>query len=96
VYWSIRHFLGKSRKIFNVMRGGHLNGVFRMGKIETPYSVREVSKLLGISPQLVAERFATERGVIIIEREKHGKRGYRTLRIPRHVFRRVVEKWTVR
>ena len=62
-----------------------------------PYSVREVSKLLGISPQLVAERFAGERGVIIFTRENKGKRrGYRTIRIPRHVFRRVVEKWTVR
>jgi hypothetical protein len=67
-----------------------------MSKLNDLYTVRDVARLLRLSPQLVAERFATERGVIIFERQRKGKRAYRTIRIPRHVFQRVVESWTVR
>ena len=67
-----------------------------MGKIETPYTVREVATLTGLSVQTVIRLFAHERGVIIFEEKRPRKRAsYRTIRIPRHVYRRVIQKWTV-
>jgi hypothetical protein len=61
----------------------------------TPYTVAEVAGLTGLSRQTVIRLFERERGVLIVEEKKKGKRQYRSLRIPRPVFRRVVSKWTV-
>jgi len=59
-----------------------------MGKIETPYTVREVAALTGLSVQMVIRLFAHERGDHL--RRKAATESYRTIRIPRHVYRRVI------
>jgi hypothetical protein len=67
-----------------------------MGKMETPYTVKEVAVLTGFSVQTIIRIFECERGVIIYEEKRPRKRAsYRTIRIPRHVYRRVIQKWTV-
>lgn len=64
---------------------------------ETPYTVAEVAKLMRLSIQSVIRTFERERGVIIFEMKRPRKRAsYRTLRIPRHVYRRVMDKMTVK
>jgi hypothetical protein len=63
---------------------------------EVPYTVKEVAQLTGLSAQTVTKMFENEPGVIIYEEPRPRKRAsYRTIRIPRHVYRRVIEKWTV-
>ena len=65
-------------------------------EVETPYTVREVSALTGLSVQTIIKIFSHERGVIIYEQKRPRKRAsYRSLRIPKHVYRRVMSKWTV-
>jgi hypothetical protein len=66
-----------------------------MLEVETPYTVAEVVKLTGLSVQTVIRLFENERGVIVLQGRKPGKRAYRSFRIPRAVYRRVVSKWTV-
>jgi AraC-like DNA-binding protein len=64
--------------------------------VETPYTVAEVAKMTGFSPQTVTRIFEHERGVVIYEEKRPRKRAsYRTIRIPRHVYRRVIQKWTI-
>lgn len=64
--------------------------------METPYTVKEVAALTGLSVQTIIRMFAGERGVIIFEEKRPRKRAsYRTIRIPRHVYRRVIQRWTV-
>jgi hypothetical protein len=63
---------------------------------DTPYTVAEVAKLLGFSKQTVTRIFENERGVIIYEEMRPRKRaGYRIIRIPRHVYRRVIDEMSV-
>jgi len=60
---------------------------------ETPYSVAEVAKLTGLSKQTVTRIFESERGVIIYQEARPRKRAsYRIIRIPRHVYKRVLDK----
>lgn len=67
-----------------------------MGKIQTPYTVAEVAKLTGFSVPFVIRMFEHERGVIIFEIKRPRKRkSYRSIKIPRHVYQRVIAKWTV-
>jgi predicted transcriptional regulator len=61
---------------------------------ETPYTVAEVAKLMGYSPQMVTRIFENEKGVLIVERQAK-KRKYRSIRIPRGVYERVLRKLTV-
>jgi len=61
------------------------------------YTVAEVSALTGFSERTVTRMFEAERGVLILERpETMHKRRYRSIRIPRAVFERVVRKITIR
>jgi hypothetical protein len=63
---------------------------------ETPYTVGEVAKLTGFSVQTIIRLFAQERGVLIYEPKRTRKRAsYRSIRIPRPVYRRVLQKLTV-
>ena len=64
---------------------------------ETPYTVREVVRLTGFSVQTVIRLFEQERGVLIYDENRpRGKRAtYRNFRIPRHVFRRVMQRITI-
>jgi predicted transcriptional regulator len=61
---------------------------------ETPYSILEVARMTGWSPQLVTRTFENEAGVLIVERQAK-KRNYRTIRIPRAVYERVIRRFTV-
>jgi AraC-like DNA-binding protein len=64
--------------------------------LEAPYTVGEVAELTGLSIQTVIRIFTQERGVLIYEPKRTRKRAsYRTIRIPRYVYRRVVQEWTV-
>jgi hypothetical protein len=57
----------------------------------------EAAELTGFSKQTITRLFENERGVLVIERpEKMHKRGYRSIRIPRHVYERFIRKLSVR
>ena len=60
------------------------------------YSVKEVAALTGLSERTIIRLFEHEPGVIILERpgQLH-KRRYRTIRIPRAVYLRVLSKVSV-
>lgn len=61
------------------------------------YTVREIAAMTGFSRQTVTRMFQQEKGVIALERpEKMHKRGYRSIRIPRAVYERVISKLKVR
>ena len=66
-----------------------------MTDVLKPYTIREVTGLTGFSYMTVVRLFEHERGVLVIERpeEKH-KRRYRSLRIPRPVYERVINRLT--
>lgn len=61
------------------------------------YTVDEVATLTGFSRSTVTRLFLKERGVIVLERPtKMNKRRYRSLRIPRAVYERVVNRLAVK
>lgn len=61
------------------------------------YTVAEVAALMGLSRQTVTRLFERERGVIILERpERMHKRPYRSIRIPRAVYERVIGMPTIK
>ena len=63
---------------------------------ETPYTVAEIAELTGFSVQTVIRIFTRERGVLIYEQNRPRKRAsYRNIRIPRYVYRRVMQKLSV-
>jgi hypothetical protein len=63
---------------------------------EAPYTVGEVCTLMRLSPKVVARLFEKEPGVIIYAvKNTLRKRAYRSIRIPRHVYARVVRRFTV-
>lgn len=66
--------------------------------IQTPYSIAEVSALTGLSVRVVTRLFEEEPGVIIYEQPNKRRRraGYRTIRVPRTVYERVVRRLSVR
>jgi hypothetical protein len=67
-----------------------------MGQKEV-YTVAEVASLTGLSRQTIIRLFERERGVIVLQRpEAMHKRSYRTIRIPRTVYERVLARLTVR
>jgi hypothetical protein len=59
-----------------------------------PYTVAEVAKMLNYSPQMITRLFENEKGVLIVERQAK-KRNYRSIRIPRAVYERVIRKLSV-
>ena len=62
----------------------------------TPFTVAEVAALTGFSRQTVTRLFERERGVLVINRPTtNRKRRYRSLRIPRFVYERVIRGLTV-
>lgn len=60
------------------------------------YTVDEVARMTGLSRRTVTRMFEVERGVIVLEREeKTHKRRYRSIRIPRAVYERVIRRISV-
>ena len=67
-----------------------------MDEIQAPYTVAQVASLMALSEATVTKMFEREKGVLIYELPRLRKRkSYRTIRIPWHVYRRVISKWTV-
>jgi hypothetical protein len=61
------------------------------------YTVDEVAALTGFSRRTVIRLFERERGVLTITRpESLHKRRYRSIRIPRAVYERVVNRLAVK
>lgn len=64
---------------------------------EAAYTVDEVAEMTGFSRNTVIRVFERERGVLILERpERLHKRRYRSIRILRAVYERVIGKLTIR
>jgi transcriptional regulator GlxA family with amidase domain len=61
------------------------------------FTVAEVAALTGFSRQTVTRMFENEKGVLIVRRsETMHKRSYRSIRIPRAVYGRVIARLTVK
>jgi hypothetical protein len=61
------------------------------------FTVDDVSELTGFSRRTVIRLFEKERGVLVLPRpETMHKRRYRSLRIPRLVYERVIGKLAVK
>lgn len=62
------------------------------------YTVGEVAALTGFSRQTVTRMFRNERGVLLLGRARteKDKRRYQSLRIPRAVYERVVNRLSVK
>jgi hypothetical protein len=66
-------------------------------KEKLAYSVAEVAELTSFCPKTVTRMFEEEPGVIVLERpETMHKWRYRSIRIPRPVYERVIGKLTVK
>lgn len=64
-----------------------------MSSIDKPYSVKDVAELTGFSRQTVTRLFQDEPGTLVIESpEEMHKRVYRSIRIPRAVYARVMQR----
>jgi predicted DNA-binding transcriptional regulator AlpA len=60
-------------------------------------TVAEVAALTGFSRDTIIRVFQNEPGTIVITRPSaNRKRRYRSIRIPRAVFERVIYRWTVK
>ena len=61
------------------------------------YTVAEVAELTGFSVGTITRMFEREKGVLILKRpESMHKRRYRSIRIPRSVYERVIGGLTVK
>jgi hypothetical protein len=61
------------------------------------YTVAEVAAMTGFSRQTITRLFQNEPGVLVLNRPtKMHKRRYKSLRIPRVVYERVVRRLAVR
>jgi transcriptional regulator GlxA family with amidase domain len=67
-----------------------------MKKDEAALKVSQVAELMGFSQPTIIRMFEKEPGVLIVKRaETLRKRGYRSIRIPRVVYERVVRRISV-
>ena len=67
-----------------------------MNEVNPPYTVAEVAALTHFSERTVVKMFEHEPGVLIYEVPRLRKRAsYRTVRIPRHVYERVIRRISV-
>jgi Mn-dependent DtxR family transcriptional regulator len=62
------------------------------------YTASQVADMMGLSRPTVTAMFRKERGVILMGRNRteKGKRRYESLRIPHHVYQRVLSRLSVR
>lgn len=59
------------------------------------YTVGEAAAVLGLSPRTIIRLFELEPGVLILDRPedvRNRKRRYRSIRIPRAVLERVIQR----
>ena len=60
-----------------------------------PYTIGELVNLHNLSRDTVTRLYENEPGVVILERRNNGRR-YRTIRVPNHVFLRVINRMIVK
>jgi len=66
-------------------------------KDKAAYTLAEVAELTGFSARTITRIFEREKGVLILKRpESMHKRRYRSIRIPRAVYERVVARISVK
>jgi hypothetical protein len=61
-----------------------------LGPNESCWTAAEIAERLKLNKETVRRIFLNEPGVIVIASPRKGRRVYRTLRIPDHVFQRVL------
>lgn len=68
-----------------------------MNDVTTPLSVNEVSAMTGLSARVITKLFENEPGVIVYEVSNPSRKraSYRTIRIPRRVYERVMRRLSV-
>lgn len=68
-----------------------------MNDVTTSLSVNEVSAMTGLSARVITKLFENEPGVIVYEvpNPRRKRASYRTIRIPRHVYERVMRRLSV-
>jgi hypothetical protein len=65
--------------------------------VQPPYSVKEIEALTNLSRTTVIRMFRNVPGVIVLSHpEEMHKRPYNSLRVPRHVYQRVIDGLTVK
>lgn len=73
-----------------------LDSLLQTSDTKPAYTVAEVAELMAFSVPTVIKLFENEPGVIVLARpESRFKRRYRSLRIPRAVYQRVVRRITL-
>ncbi len=63
-----------------------------LGPNERCLTVAEIAERLKLNEETVRRLFVNEPGVIVICTPRKGRRVYRTLRVPEHVFQRVLTR----
>jgi hypothetical protein len=62
-------------------------------RTKSTLSVNDAAELSGFSRNTIIRMFSSEKDVLVLNRpEKMHKRRYRTIRIPRHVYERVINR----
>lgn len=66
------------------------------GSEKAAFTVDEIAALTGFHRDTITKMFEGEPGVLILERPgKMNKRRYRSIRIPAHIYERVVRRMSV-
>ncbi len=65
----------------------------RVDVTDTLLTVEEVAERLKVNAETVRRLFMNEPGAIILCHPRKGRRVYRTLRIPEHVYERVLTRF---
>jgi transcriptional regulator GlxA family with amidase domain len=68
-----------------------------VANIEQHHTVDTIAGILALSRDSVIRLFEREPGTVIVQTPKgnRGRRGYRTLRVPESVLRRVIRRMTI-
>lgn len=65
----------------------------RVDVSDTLLTVEEVAERLKVNAETVRRLFMNEPGVIVLWFPRKGKRVYRTLRVPEHIYERVLTRF---
>jgi hypothetical protein len=85
---------GASRRAANFIRDREARNPVTIAAEEHFLTLSDVATRLKVNEDTVRRLFINEPGVVIICFPRKGKRVYRTLRIPEHVFHRVLTRLT--
>ena len=85
---------GASQRAANFIRDREARNPVTIAAEEHFLTLSDVATRLKVNEDTVRRLFINEPGVVIICFPRKGKRVYRTLRIPEHVFQRVLTRLT--